>query len=170
MQYSFRLIAFLLLFSASKLMAQSLSQQVIASTGSFSQSSGFSLSSTTGEAIVQTLGAVNDILLTQGFQQSFDFTTTIDGKILTQQFYLFPNPCDQQISIKVPEIFQNKSLQIALFDITGKLIQTVEFEHSFQNEFTFNMSKQAMGLYVIQLNCPELSIYTHVKFLKSTTN
>lgn len=81
--------------------AQSLSPQVISSTGGFSNNGGNgSLSYTVGEmTMVQTFSAGN-VILTQGFQQPNDFTTGLLDVTKDEfgSFVMYPNPAVDNMS------------------------------------------------------------------------
>lgn len=74
----------LLLFISSFSYGQvTISRQVIGSTGGFSTGGTMTISSTVGEAVIQTLFSVNNIL-TQGFQQPMNSTGAIDYEVINE--------------------------------------------------------------------------------------
>jgi len=75
----------LLLFVSSMSYGQvTISRQVIGSTGSFATGTSMTLSSTVGEAVVQSLFSVNNIL-TQGFQQpSVSITSVVNYEVINE--------------------------------------------------------------------------------------
>ena len=111
------------------LSAQSLSPQVIASTGGYTYNStnGTSLSYTVGEmTMVQTFSA-NGNILTQGFQQPTN--DTITGLIdITQDdfgsFVVYPNPAvdNTWLGFQMPEPGR---VTIALYDMLGQTVSDV---------------------------------------------
>ena len=78
------LISTLLLLVSSTIFAQiNLDQQVIGSTGGFSTGTSMTLSSTVGEAVVQTVFSVNTIL-TQGFQQTLSVDSVVTYEVINE--------------------------------------------------------------------------------------
>jgi gliding motility-associated-like protein len=79
-QITFISIILLLLISGDSYAQVQLGRQVIGSTGGYATGTNITLSSTVGEAVVQTVGSGN-LILTQGFQQTFkggDSTVTAE--------------------------------------------------------------------------------------------
>jgi hypothetical protein len=150
--------------------AQNLNQQVIATTGSYISTSGYSLSYTVGEPAVQSLISTDGYLLTQGFQQSFDIVTAVGEISHSNQLLVYPNPCDQLLSIKLPDKVRNHKFQISIFDISGKKIQEQEYSQFMGSEVLLNLNFQAVGVYFLSFSCQELNLYKRSKFLKSTSN
>lgn len=146
--------------------AQSLSQQVISTAGSFSSSGGFSLSATTGETVTETFSGNANYLLSQGFQQSFDFVTKIEGVQHEDQLVLFPNPCDHYFFAQVPVRILSQEFDLQVFDGNGKIIINQHFQGNFSNEIFFNMSNEAPGIYFLELRCPSLKLISNCKFIK----
>jgi len=106
--------------------AQSLTPQVIASTGGFSSNANGSLSYTVGEmTMVQTFSANNNIL-TQGFQQPNDIPLGLLD--ITQDdfgsFVVYPNPAVDNtfLAFQMPEAGR---ITISLFDMLGQKISDV---------------------------------------------
>lgn len=106
--------------------AQSLTPQVIASTGGFSSNANGSLSYTVGEmTMVQTFSANNNIL-TQGFQQPNDIPLGLLD--ITQDdfgsFVVYPNPAvdNTSLAFQMPEAGR---VTIALYDMLGQKVSDV---------------------------------------------
>jgi gliding motility-associated-like protein len=73
----------LLLVSSITFGQVTVSRQVIGSTGGFSTGSTMTLSSTVGEAVVQTVFSVNSIL-TQGFQQTLSLDSVVTYEVINE--------------------------------------------------------------------------------------
>jgi len=106
--------------------AQSLTPQVIASTGGFSSNANGSLSYTVGEmTMVQTFSANNNIL-TQGFQQPNDVSVGLLD--ITQDdfgsFVVYPNPAvdNTYLAFQMPEAGR---VTISLYDMLGQKVSDV---------------------------------------------
>ena len=117
---------FAIALSSLGMSAQSLTPQVIASTGGFSSNANGSLSYTVGEmTMVQTFSANNNIL-TQGFQQPND---QVLGLIdITQDdfgsFVAYPNPAvdNAYLGFTLPEAGK---VTIALYDVIGQKVSDI---------------------------------------------
>ena len=82
--------------------SQAIGPSVIATSGQSFSNSQISLNWTIGEPIIDTY--FNSSILTQGFQQVFDFTIGIDGLTTDSlRLSLYPNPVMDFLFIKVPE-------------------------------------------------------------------
>ncbi|MCF8459685.1 MAG: T9SS type A sorting domain-containing protein [Flavobacteriales bacterium] len=110
-----------LLVSAASSYSQSLSNQVIASTGNYSSSASASLSQTSGEAVVATLQD-GQSMLTQGFQQPFTITVGVQTAEQLGTVQVYPNPVTDQLNIDLSEEWSGCTIE--LFDAAGKLVST----------------------------------------------
>jgi hypothetical protein len=135
--------------------AQSLTPQVIASTGGFSSNANGSLSYTVGEmTMVQTFSA-NGNILTQGFQQPND--SLIMGLINVTQdefgsFVMYPNPAVDQtkLGFEMPEAGR---VTIALYDMLGQKVSDV-YAGNYSNGMVTanaNVSTLAAAMYFMSL-------------------
>lgn len=124
-----------------------ISQEVISSGGHFEQNSNGSLSYTIGEPVTETFSTNNNIL-TQGFQQSKITITAIEVfKIEDIDIYVYPNPSDSHVFIKV-ESDNYPQFIYYLFDIKGKLISTGKS----QDEITkLDIEALTTGTYLLKI-------------------
>jgi hypothetical protein len=99
--------------------SQSLSNEVIASTGNYATSASGSLSQTSGEAVVATLQD-GQSMLTQGFQQPFTLTVGIQNQDEMGAIKVYPNPVTDLLNIDLSEEWSGSTIQ--LFDATAKLV------------------------------------------------
>jgi len=150
-----------LVFAASLLTlgmsAQSLTPQVIASTGGFSSNNNGSLSYTVGEmTMVQTFSA-NGNILTQGFQQPNDTSKILGLVNITQDefgsFVVYPNPAidNAWLGFEMPEAGR---VTISLFDILGQKVTDL-YEGNYTNGTITdkaNVNQYASGVYFVTLN------------------
>ena len=149
------LTAVVLVFGFTNMQAQSLSPQVIASTGGYSSNANGSLSYTVGEmTMVQTFSAGGNIL-TQGFQQPNDNVTGLID--LTQDefgsFVVYPNPAvdNMWFGFRLPEAGK---VQISLYDVIGQKVSDV-YHTSYDNGKIveqLNVSTYAAGMYMLSMN------------------
>lgn len=136
--------------------AQSLSPQVISSTGGFSNNGGNgSLSYTVGEmTMVQTFSSGN-VILTQGFQQPNDFTVGLLDVTKDEfgSFVMYPNPAVDVMSygFSFPEAGR---VEIAVFNNAGQRMADV-YQANYVDGKTIevlNVSNYAAGLYFMTVS------------------
>ncbi|HUR29974.1 MAG TPA: T9SS type A sorting domain-containing protein [Saprospiraceae bacterium] len=136
--------------------AQQLSPTVISSSGGFYSNTSGMLSFTTGEmAAVETyISPLN--ILTQGFQQPVDFSTsTIDHADLNFSFELYPNPTHGEINI-LTKSESNLEIQIEVVDVLGKIIQQKTFLHESKSSVNhIDLTNAAVGIYFLMLKAKE---------------
>jgi hypothetical protein len=133
-------------------MAQSLTPFVISTSGgSYSNASG-QLSFTTGEmSMVKTFTAGGSIL-TQGFQQSFDFGVYVndieDSGFL---FNTFPNPNNGKFTLYINSKSSTSTL-LSIFDAIGKEILRKELEVDAGSQiFQIQLPSFSEGIYFLEL-------------------
>ncbi len=146
---------FAIVVSSLGMNAQSLTPQVIASTGGFSSNANGSLSYTVGEmTMVQTFSA-NGNILTQGFQQPND--SIILGILdVTQDdfgsFVMYPNPAVDitKFAFQMPEAGR---VTIALYDMVGQKISDVYAANYSNGQITgqTNVTSLATATYFMTL-------------------
>ena len=134
--------------------AQSLTPQVIASTGGFSSNANGSLSYTVGEmTMVQTFSA-NGNILTQGFQQPTN--DTIVGLLdITQDdfgsFVLYPNPAHDNLTLEFTGNQQGNPV-VNIYDVVGKKIITERFVSTEgSNKLNINTAALNKGIYILEI-------------------
>ncbi|MEZ4924597.1 MAG: T9SS type A sorting domain-containing protein [Crocinitomicaceae bacterium] len=138
--------------------AQTLSSQVIGSSGGFYSKTTGSLSFTTGEAA--TLSLKNgSLLLSQGFQKAQDDATSIfsvqKGQIKAE---LYPNPASDFIDFTVTTP-GNSRITIDIFNVLGAKVSTVESIQSSGSKHTANkdVSELSDGIYFATIRVTDLN-------------
>lgn len=146
--------------------AQSLSQQVISSTGNFSSNGGFSISSTTGESAVKTVDE-GTFFFTQGFQQTYDLITSlIDEQNYLGEISVFPNPTLGNLYVNVKEKNFPEKLNFYLTDITGRRIETKIGKNWNGNLWELNLTELANGSYYLNIDSKHLKTIFISKIIK----
>ncbi|MEO5906909.1 MAG: T9SS type A sorting domain-containing protein [Saprospiraceae bacterium] len=149
-------ILFILLTSGVSISAQLLSPFVVSSSGGFYNNSAGMLSFTTGElSMVETFVSSGNIL-TQGFQQSWDFDTAIeespDAKF---SINIYPNPSDGNFNLMTTS---EKQVDISM-NIISILGVEIFRENFYQEEITsihpFQLSTVPQGLYLIMVSAKD---------------
>ena len=134
------------------LRAQSISPQVIGSTGTFATAGSYSLSYTVGEAATATLTGSNNII-TQGFQQPNDAYTglqNINEPALNAQLY--PNPATTEINLVITTT-TNDTYKVELVDLLGRVLLqplTSQIDKGVSH-YVFNVQQLPASLYFITI-------------------
>ena len=161
----FVVLAFLSFVSSS--FAQSISPQVIASTGTFAAAGGYSLSYTLGEPATATLTTSSSII-TQGFQQPNDVYTGLQSIITpTLNAQLYPNPASSEINLVITSSNTN-NYTVQLVDLLGRVLQqpTTTAISKGQSHFVFNVAQLPSSMYFITVKSSGSPIVHSFKFNK----
>lgn len=127
------------------LYSQNLDHFVIGTDGGFAGNNQFSLSYTIGE-IVTELGndPVNNIDLTQGFQQSYISIVSTENHIADIDISVFPNPAVNYLNVNISDLSKVKTY--AMYDMSGKLLLQQEI---ISNQFEISFSNFSSGNYLL---------------------
>ena len=101
--------------------SQNLDHFVIGTDGGYAGNNQFSLSYTIGE-IVTELGndPINNIDLTQGFQQSYISIVSTENHIAEIDISVFPNPAVNYLNVNISDLSKVKTY--AMYDMSVKLL------------------------------------------------
>ena len=114
----------LLLFGLSNVQAQ----KTIPASGGEATGSGGSASYTVGQIVYVTKTGTNGNYIAEGVQQPYEIqvvTSTPEAKDINLSVSAYPNPATDYLTVKV-ENYETANLQYQVFDINGKLLQTVQ--------------------------------------------
>ena len=130
---------------AFSLYSQNLDHFVIGTDGGYAVNNQFSLSYTIGE-IVTELGddPVNNIDLTQGFQQSYISIVSTQNHIANIDISIFPNPAVNYLDVNISDLSKVKTY--AMYDMSGKLLLQQEI---ISNQFEISFSNFSSGNYLL---------------------
>ena len=125
--------------------SQNLDHFVIGTDGGYTGNNQFSLSYTIGE-IVTELGndPVNNIDLTQGFQQAYISIVSTENHLADIDISVFPNPAVNYLNVNISDLSKVKTY--ALFDMSGKLLLQQEV---ISNQFEISFSNFSSGNYLL---------------------
>lgn len=136
--------------------AQSLTREVIASSGGYSVSSVGSLSWTLGETVVETVENPSiNLILTQGFQQPDELDDDVSIWELPKSnvfVSLYPNPTIQ--SIRMDLQYDNTSrITIELIDMLGRVLNTDNLDvlKGQMSNYQLDVSTLSAGMYMFRL-------------------
>ena len=161
------LILFILMVISMPMLAQQISPYVISSSGGNYQNTEGMLSFTTGELAVVETYISPAIILTQGFQQPWDFGTFItEHPSPNFSFGIYPNPSDGNFNL-LTETEDNEMILVTILDVLGKEIMRTTFYH--QNKINvepFDLSFAAQGIYLITITVKESNTSQESHFIK----
>jgi hypothetical protein len=135
------------------MIAQTLSPQVISSSGGFYTGASATLSVTVAEmTMVQTFSQPNNIL-TQGFQQPEQFTTGIQENELTiGDVSIYPNPTNGQFVVDYNATSGGDYL-VRIFNMTGQVVFSQSYSAGAgQNSIHIDMSHYRQGIYLLEMS------------------
>ena len=136
-------------FAISSISAQSITPQVVTSSGGYALNGGYSVSWTLGEPVIATAQNGSNTL-TQGFQQPTYNVLAITTETL-QGFdvNVFPNPTSDYITIDWTTNKEN-TLYITLFDLAGKMISEKSYSAA-DEKVSINLSQLASAQYILEV-------------------
>ena len=148
------------------LTGQSLSSQVIASTGNFSTGTGIMLSSTTGDLVIAT-GTQSNIILTQGFQQPIVIISGLNENKQGLNLISYPNPVTEELTIELMSI-TDSYIKIEVTDLMGRqmMIPYINKTANLQQNFILDMHRLSPGLYLIRLMSEDELLIKAIKINK----
>ena len=125
--------------------SQDLDHFVIGTDGGYARNNQFSLSYTIGE-VVTDLGrdTVNNVDLTQGFQQSYISIVSVEDYDLDIDIMIYPNPAVDYLNVMVSDI--DKANNYFMYDMSGKLIRQ---EIINDKEFKIGFNTLSTGNYML---------------------
>lgn len=159
---SIALISFL--FISAGLLAQSVSPQVIATAGNYSEAGGISLSWTLGEPVIET-AVSTDVTLTQGFQQP-DYTLVVieHTPAASLDVNVFPNPTTGNLNIQWTGDAQTQAL-VYLYDMNGKQLVSQKVATGNQTGI-LNLSEYANAQYILKIVASDIAFSKEYRIVK----
>ncbi len=145
-------LGFIVALATNSLMGQSAAPSVIASSGNYSTAAWGSISSTIGQVAYATSTA-NGTILSQGYQQSYVNSTSIQKVKLSNNLdlKLYPNPTNGLLNLELNAKEQG-TYQLQIVDANGKNVFSFN-ENSNQSLISqqFDLSTLASGIYTVIL-------------------
>ncbi len=144
---------------------QSLTPDVIATSGDYFVNENASLSWTLGEAVIETFSN-ESLMLTQGFQQSYyQIVSVNDPENLNFHVKVFPNPAKDFVNIEITSEEKSTLLKLEIFDFLGNCL----LERDIMNE-TFkervDLSSYATNMFLLKVTNIHSSRTHSFKILK----
>ncbi len=154
MKKLFTLFAALLLASQFSFGQIELSPTVIASAGDYAEAGSISLSWTLGEIAVMTLEK-GDLILTQGFQQSYDLGTGIGLDPIDWQIIAYPNPVANELKIQF-DVLEPTDFWVEIQDVTGRILSQQQYKEIHPGDIVpISMSSYKYGVYFFKVFTPD---------------
>lgn len=154
---------FLILISSFSF-SQDLSLKVISAQGGYAILDDMTLEWTLGEPFIETLASSKNIL-TQGFHQSFNKTSSLSIK--QENFFnsvVSPNPVTDQLHIHL-KASQDSKLNLSLYEITGRFIKQT-LVNSQDSNISINIMDLSSGTYILKISSLEDSAIEVHKIIK----
>ena len=162
MKEKLKLITFtvLLFLGLSNLQAQ----EAIPATGGEASGGGGSASYTVGQVVYTTNVGTNGNSVAQGVQQPYEISIVLgipEAKGINLSVSAYPNPTSDYLTVKV-ENYETVNLQYMVFDINGKLLQTIK---ATGGETQIQTSKLVSAIYFVKVlnNKKEIKVFKIIK-------
>lgn len=142
------LILMLYIFGTSISIGQTLTPEVISSSGGTFEKDNISLNWTIGECFTETYSS-SDNILTQGFHQGKYLITTINELAdLNYKIQVFPNPSPDRINIifKTKEDLHNVKLELC--DLKGSILLSKDV---FSKQEQINLANLQKSIYILRI-------------------
>jgi hypothetical protein len=111
----------------------------------------FVISYTIGEMPLVTTEKNNGLIITQGVLQPVPFIADTLYECYSQtEVKVYPNPTPGIFNLQLRMLKKGK-VKTLLFDVTGKLVQTNEFDYNAFYGTAYNIQKLSNGVYYLQL-------------------
>ncbi|MEI6853574.1 MAG: T9SS type A sorting domain-containing protein [Bacteroidota bacterium] len=138
--------------------AQTLSPVVISSSGGFYTAGGNTLSVTVAEmTMVQTFTQPSNIL-TQGFQQPEQLTTSVaEVEAMQGEVVVYPNPSNGQFNISYNALNDGDYL-VKIYNMVGQIVFNQTYGGNFgSNIISLNIGQFGQGIYMLELRSTDLN-------------
>ena len=134
----------IVLFVATMGYSQSISKQVVGTSGKALTNSNLKLSYTVGEPVVGLMTADGN-QLGNGYYPALDLQTlSVEDNVLDVQLKVYPNPTSQSLYVNHPEM---NSFGITIVDLNGKQL----YSGSINKDEPLDVSKYTQGMYMVTI-------------------
>lgn len=127
--------------------SQSISPDVISTAGDFYSNASGSISWTLGEPMGETYTSTNNIL-TQGFQQPWDFGTGMNPGTTPVDADVFPNPTADVVNLQFDNT-SNGTYVIEVYNALGQQMSATQFTATPSARATVSLAEFSNGIYFI---------------------
>jgi len=139
-------------------------QEALPATGGEASGGGGSASYTVGQVVYTTNVGTNGNSVAQGVQQPYEISIVLglpEAKGINLSVSAYPNPTSDYLTVKV-ENYETVNLQYMVFDINGKLLQTIK---ATGGETQIQTSKLVPAIYFVKVlnNKKEIKVFKIIK-------
>jgi len=139
-------------------------QEAVTTAGGEASGGGGSASYTVGQTVYTTETGTNGNSIAQGVQQPFEISTVTgieEAKGISLNVSVYPNPTTDYLTVKV-ENYETANLQYQVFDINGKLLQSIK---ATGEETQINTSNLVPANYFVKVldNKKEIKVFKIIK-------
>ncbi|UCH14603.1 MAG: T9SS type A sorting domain-containing protein [Bacteroidales bacterium] len=151
---------FFLMFPLS-MFTQEISQEIISSSGDYSDGSSGQLSWTLGDLATETYSS-GDIKLTQGFQQpTIEVTPTFESRNYNIVMRVYPVPSSDFVTVEFEEI--QKDMKVVLFNLQGEVVTSKILESA---TITLDLNSLSPSEYILKIINKENDLIKSYKIVK----
>ena len=137
-------LLFIYFLGSLSITAQSISKQVIGTSGKTLTNSNLKLSYTVGEPVVGLMTAGGN-QLGNGYYPAMDLQAlSIEDNVLNVQLKVYPNPTSQSLYVSHPEM---NSFGISIVDLNGKQL----YSGTINKEEPLDVSNYTQGMYMVTI-------------------
>lgn len=128
--------------------AQSVSPEVVTTSGGYFTSPNAQLSWTLGETVIETWTGIS-ATLTQGFQQNQHYLTGIEDLDKNISVNIYPNPSSARVNVQIKDA-QHDYTDLIITDLKGNQVHQAAL--SGLSQLSIDISQYAAGSYFISIN------------------
>lgn len=136
-------------------MAQKLHHQTLAASGGVYRSPSLLVSQSIGQLSVNLRGKANNLLVQQGFQQSFNGKTAPFLVAINYGVKVFPNPFQSVVNIQFSETI-NDDIYVYLYNMFGVLLFK-SVQKAPQNLISFDFNEYPTASYILKVSSKKIS-------------
>jgi len=139
----------ILTISASiQMLSQTLSPELVASSGAYKDTLGINLSWSLGEAVIATFKR-DENMLTQGFHQwRYVVTTMVNEPSVDYEIKVYPNPVTDLLHISIEKGQKLTDKHFYLIDLKGKRLKEGKFVKNIEN---LDLSSLPVATYILYI-------------------
>jgi hypothetical protein len=153
------LILVLTLTFSSLSFSQSISKQVIGTSGKTQSNGNLKLSYTVGEPVIGLMTAGGN-QLGNGYYPAMDLQAlSVEDNVLDVQLKVYPNPSSQSLYVTHPEM---NSFGITIVDLNGKQL----YQGSINKDEPLDLSNYTQGMYLVTIENKEANKKNTYKIIK----
>lgn len=163
--FSRKFIFYIIICIATSSWGQQMIKETLASAGSshfvYGENSSFFIQESIGQgSVINTFTSVSNYSARQGFIQPISVAVLYNGLDDMIDASIWPNPFSDEINIALNEPLLGGGLDIAVYDLTGRLVYNKSFSPN--PDYTISLSNLSNGIYLLKLETQARSFTTKV--------